>query len=114
MQQPTIITFAAVKFFAFIMICMLFAQSIMPCADVSCNTDTVKTAINLATHDAGNTDEDNCPPLCSCACAHNYIDNKFIPVKAPVTFSTSAVYNSYYLSSVSEYHPSLFQPPRLG
>jgi len=103
------------KFFAFIMMIVLFTQSFLPCTDATCTDDNSKTTItSLSSHQTENADKDNCPPLCSCACAHNFIDHKIHSIATPVIAGNKKVYNSNYFYSISTFHSRLFQPPRLG
>ncbi|WP_143075724.1 DUF6660 family protein [Parafilimonas terrae] len=72
-----------------------------------------KQQIQQAANNKQKNNCDNCSPFCVCSSAHNFTNNIIAAIE-PAIFRKEIVYNDYYLSSSSEYHPSLFQPPRLG
>lgn len=76
------------------------------CEEEDCTEQTSKT----------DQEEDcaNCSPFSICASCHGFTLNTVYTAIQPVAFNTSPAYGVYKFSSKSEYHPTLFQPPRVA
>lgn len=102
-----------VKFFAFIIIVILLAQSLLPCADKVCTENKGKTLITREGHQQKNA-TDECPPLCSCTCCSSFSSNlSFVSYTSIQVFSL-VDFNAEYISpAIQKIALPIWQPPQL-
>ena len=70
------------------------------------------------TEQTSNTEDENdcndCSPFCICSSALGFTINTLNTFLAPVKLYSLPTYSEYNISSKSEYHSSLFRPPRVA
>ncbi len=100
------------KWIAYILSFYILFSAVVPCSIF----DNCEEGEN--TEQTSNTghkkDCNDCSPFSICSAAHGFTDNSNHPVIEPIDVYSSLSYGEYYFSFKSEYHASLFQPPRIG
>jgi hypothetical protein len=100
------------NFIAYILAFYVLVSAIVPCSIIdNCEEEQVT---EQTSHQEENKDCDNCSPFSICASSSGFTLNTTIATIESIAFSTVHSYSDYYVSSKSEYHSRLFQPPRLG
>jgi hypothetical protein len=105
-----IFIFALVKQFLGILLMLLVAGgAIVPC----CTTDDCNLTARNHNHTGQNEDKGNCSPFFACGTCAQAIESisPSLAAKAPLAIQPQR--HSFYLSCLSNYHASFFQPPKL-
>ena len=101
------------KFFAFIMIVILFAQSFMPCADKACTKGKGEAEIAQATHQQKDS-QDDCPALCSCSCCSCFSSaNSFVSYLEVHIYNINDLTADFIPSAMQKIALPIWQPPQL-
>ena len=107
------LTFAPMKFFAFIMACIVLALSVMPCADQDSGPDGKANFHASSSSHKDNPQQDNCSPFCQCNCCAGFSVNHFITVADPLRVLTGNPTALFIQSVVRQTSASIWQPPRV-
>lgn len=108
--MPTFFTFTTVKPIAFILSLVMLFSTVVPCSVFDRCEDEVCTEQSPDTKDKSCKD---CPPFSMCSAGNEYVANNNLIIQRPEThfpaLTTFIDLNSFI---DSDYHPTLFQPPR--
>ena len=86
--------------------------AVVPCTIIDNCEDDQKT--EQTSKQEEKKDCNNCSPFSICSASHGFTLATIGTTVEPIVFNSSPAYSDYYFSAKSEYHPSLFQPPRAG
>lgn len=95
-----------------LLLIVITAGTVVPCCVVdNCNDEMAATATS---HSNENDEKGNCSPFFACGtCAHAI--EIISPVQlVPMENQVRTTHFHFYLSGLSTYHHSLFQPPRVS
>ena len=97
---------------AYILAFYILFSAVVPCSIIDNCEEQEHTG------QTSNTDHkkdcSNCSPFSICSSASGFPLNTVTTSLEPVEFYNSPAYSEYNFLSKSEYHSSLFQPPRVG
>ncbi|WP_207511939.1 hypothetical protein [Longitalea luteola] len=100
------------KLLTFLLLIVTIAGAIIPC----CMADECdnKTSASHQPHPTDNEEKGNCSPFFACGtCAHAVEIISRVSITLP-EYAVRTTYYHFYVEKLSSYHPSLFQPPRVG
>jgi hypothetical protein len=111
------LTFATVKFSAFILAVIVLWFSSMPCKDDLAFGNSAKSAIELAKSTQNdhqdNQSADACTPFCTCSCCAG-VSFKVPLFSIPKIAFNNSSKNSFYISTeIAEISLPVWQPPQL-
>ncbi len=108
-------TFAAMKFFAFIMAFLVLALSVMPCADQNdaLNDHEQKNIITKRATSNSHQQADDCSPFCQCSCCAGFSLNQSLAVASQPLLSLSGHQTSFIHSGLFSIALPIWQPPQL-
>ncbi|MFT3935031.1 MAG: hypothetical protein QM726_15500 [Chitinophagaceae bacterium] len=101
------------KCIALIMSVYMLLSTVVPCVVFDGCDEDVQYA-SQSSNKESKKDCDACSPFCICSPAHNFTSNITSTTVLPVEFHNEIAYNYYLLSPITEYHSTLFQPPRIS
>ena len=100
------------KWLAYILSFYILFSAIAPCSIFDKCEDG--RHIEQTSNKEQKKDCNNCSPFSFCSPTHGFTLSTINTLIETAPFHTSPPYSDYYFPSISEYHSSLFQPPRLG
>ena len=101
------------KFFAFIMSCVILVTSIVPCKDAAALDIKQATVVKAETHQDCNGSIDDCSPLCICNCCAGcslYYSSPQLPQDIS---KTSVHYSEFTTPAIHQIYLPIWQPPQL-
>lgn len=103
------------KFFAFIMACLILIMSCTPCQDapISMKVDKSQTTTALAAGHDHQEAGDECSPLCTCACCSAHSNPQSFIIVVVNTPEISLDHSSIYNGSLISFSAPVWQPPQL-
>ena len=104
----------SVKFFAFILACMVLVLSCMPCTDCKSAeiTKNIKTELAKPGTDKDTNHKDACSPFCHCGCCAGFSINHPITPFTSLTIVCSRIFSSYFPDKLIEISLPIWQPPK--
>jgi len=100
------------KWIAYILSFYILFSAVVPCSIFDkCEDDQ---HIEQTSNKEQRKDCNNCSPFSFCSSTHGFTQSTINTSIETVQFNTLPTYSDYHFSSISEYHSSLFQPPRLS
>lgn len=109
------IIFANMKFFAFIMACIVLILSCTYCADgVSfIKGNKVKVTVIKKSNPSQNNRSDNCSPFCQCNSCPGFYLSKIVTSSELITLQTSIEFGILHTNNLIGISLPIWQPPQL-
>jgi hypothetical protein len=108
--------FARMKFFFFLMGCLIIYLSCLPCGDSrDCDATAAEKISTAGNHQEHQHESESCTPFCTCSCCA--ISVFYAPLLkthfAKIIFQTTE-YPNYLVAFNKEVYQSIWQPPKIA
>ncbi|MFN4313714.1 MAG: DUF6660 family protein [Chitinophagaceae bacterium] len=99
-------------FLSHILAVYILCSAVVPCSVVD-NCELASTTEQSSDHQE-EADCKDCSPFSPCSSSYTSSIVAFVKLTVPIYIPGTHEYSDYHFLAVSDYHPSLFQPPRTG
>ncbi|RYE53031.1 MAG: hypothetical protein EOP48_15235 [Sphingobacteriales bacterium] len=108
-----LLTFATVKFSAFILASLVLWLSVMPCDDVAGFNNGAVSILATDHQDTQHANNDACSPFCTCSCCTGVNFKMQVTTDAQTPFDISLENPTHISSKVIDMSLPIWQPPQL-